>query len=150
MDGSISKTSGEHWLASLAYVDRSPGYEANDLGFQTRADYRGVSSIVLYQQNKPGKLLRNYTAFPYINQLWNYAGDLVFDGYAGDVNGQFANFWTFELRTTYNRSVLDDRLTRGGPQARVPQQGSSNANFSSRLGPMRGKPWTVEMAMRRD
>jgi hypothetical protein len=130
-DGSLSKTSGNHWLASLAYVSRSPGYEANDLGFGTRADYRGLSSIVLFQQNKPGKILRNFTMFPYANEMWNFGGDRVFDSYAYDVNGTFMNFYNFDFRTTLNKSVMDDRLTRGGPQARSPENGTWSLNLGS-------------------
>ena len=130
-DGSISKTSGAHWLGSLAYVSRSPGYEANDLGFGTRADYRGFSSIVLFQQNKPGRVFRNYTMFPYANEMWNFGGDRVYDSYAFDVNGTFVNFYNFDFRTTLNRSAMDDRLTRGGPQARSPELGSWSANLGS-------------------
>ncbi len=139
VDGSISKTSGEHWLGSLAYVSRSPGYEANDLGFQTRADYRAFSSIALYQQNKPGGWFRNYAIFPYENRMWNFGGDVVFDSWALDANGTLANFWSFDARGTLNRSTLDDRLTRGGPQARLPESGSwiGDLTTDSR------RPWSV-------
>src|SRR5262249_19312317 len=78
-----------------------------------------------------GKIFRNYTMFPYTNEMWNYGGDRVFDSYAYDVNGTFANFYTFDFRTTHNRSVMDDRLTRGGPQARVPMQASWSLNLGS-------------------
>jgi hypothetical protein len=139
VDGSISKTSGLHWLGSLAYVSRSPGYEANDLGFQTRADYRGLSSIVLYQENRPGRLLRNYTLFPYVNQMWNFGKDLVYNSYAFDANGQFVNFWSFDMQGTLNRSVLDDRLTRGGPQARTPDGGSSTGTITTDS----RRPWSI-------
>src|SRR5262249_38635276 len=53
LDASLTKTSGNHWLGSLAYVTRSPGYESNDLGFNTRSDYHGFSQIVLFTQNQP-------------------------------------------------------------------------------------------------
>src|SRR5207249_4675223 len=71
------------------------------------------------------------TAFPYTNQMWNYGGDRAFDAYAGDVNGTFRNFWSFDARATHNRRVIDDRLTRGGPQAGLPQQGSISANITT-------------------
>jgi hypothetical protein len=131
VDGSIAKRSGEHWLGSLAYVSRSPGYEANDLGFQTRADYRGFSSIVLYQQNKPNRWFRNWTAFPYANQMWNFGGDLVYNSYAFTWNGDLANYMPFGAFVTSNRSVLDDRQTRGGPQGRSPENGNWGFNLAS-------------------
>jgi hypothetical protein len=120
-DGSVSKTSGRHWLGSFAYVSRSPGYEANDAGYESRADYHGLSYIVLYTETKPGRLFRNYTVFPYVNQMYNYGGDRTFDAYAFDANGTLANFWYVDTRATYNRQVADDRLTRGGPQGVTPR-----------------------------
>jgi hypothetical protein len=138
-DGSISKQSGNHWRGSLAYVDRSPGYEANDLGFQTRADYRGFSSIVLYSENQPGPLFRNWTVYPYANQMWNYGRDLVYNSYALTLDSQLANYWPLNVSITTNRDVFDDRLTRGGPQARTVE--SSNFNVSLDSDPRRS--WTV-------
>lgn len=130
-DASLTKTSGNHWIGSVAVVSRSPGYEANDLGFNTRSDYTGLSSIVLYQQNQPKGPFRNFTVFPYLNEMWNYDGDRAFDSYAADFNGTLRNFWFMETRITYNRPAVDDRLTRGGPQARTPAAGTWNASLSS-------------------
>jgi len=138
-DGSLAKSSGTHWLGSVAVVSRSPGYEANDLGFQTRADYTGLSSIVLYQENKPGPVFRNYLMFPYTNEMWNYGGDRVYDSYAFNANGTLRNFWTVSGQVTLNRRVMDDRLTRGGPQAVAPENGS----WSATVGSDSRKPWTV-------
>jgi hypothetical protein len=140
-DASITKTSGKHWTGSIAYVDRSPGYEANDVGYETRADYRALSYIVLYQENAPGRLFRNYTIFPYANQMWNYGNDRVFDAYAIDANGSFANFWTFDVNTTRNRSTRDDRLTRGGPQGLLP----TISNWSGTLGSDSRKSWSASL-----
>jgi hypothetical protein len=131
VDASVSKTAGEHWLGSYAYVSRSPGYEANDTGFQTRADYRGASGVVFYQQNHPNRWLRNYTLFPYWNQMWNFGGDLILNSYAFDLSGTFANFWPFGARWTLSRPVADDRLTRGGPQARAPNANTFLASLTS-------------------
>ena len=139
IDGSIAKRSGEHWLGSLAYVSRSPGYEANDLGFQTRADYRGFSSIALYQQNHPNRWFRNWTAYPYANQMWNFGNDLVYNSYAFNGNGQLANYMLFETQLVSNRSVLDDRMTRGGPQGRSPENGSWFGSLTSDT----RKSWSV-------
>ena len=141
IDASIAKTSGNHWTGSLAYVSRSPGYEANDLGFSTRSDFRGFSQIVLYQENRPSRLLRNWVLYPYTNQMWNFDGDRVYDSYAVNGNGQFANYWPFEASLTLNRSVLDDRQTRGGPQGRSPE----NGNWYASLGSDTRRSWSVSV-----
>jgi hypothetical protein len=130
-DASIAKVAGKHWQGSIAYVSKSPGYELNDLGFQTRADYRALSNIVYYQENQPGRVLRNWYAFPFWNYAWNYGGDQIFNAYAFDWGGQFKNFWSFDSRYSINLRAIDDRLTRGGPQAQSPQNGSWFVNVSS-------------------
>ncbi|MEQ1833081.1 MAG: DUF5916 domain-containing protein [Candidatus Eisenbacteria bacterium] len=138
-DLSLAKTSGEHWLGSLAWTATTPGYEANDLGFMTRSDYQGVSELVLFMQNKPGKFLRSYTIMPYANQIFDYGGDIIYNGYALSTNGTFLNYWDFNLQATGNQRTYEDRLTRGGPQAKLPVQGSIGGGF----GTDSRRPWTV-------
>jgi uncharacterized protein DUF5916/cellulose/xylan binding protein with CBM9 domain len=131
LDASVTRLAGTHWLGSLAYVSRSPGYELNDVGYQTRADYRGVSSALWYQETKPGKLFRNYNLFPYANQVWNFGGDLVFNAVAFNASAQLLNWWTVGTAGSVNLPSIDDRLTRGGPQARTPVAPSVDVNVSS-------------------
>ncbi len=131
IDGSLAKVSGRHWLGSVAYVSRSPGYETNDIGYMTRADYRGLSSIVLYNQTTPGRLFRNWTVMPYANEMWNFGGDRIYDSYAIDANGNLVNYWYVDSRLSWNRRVMDDRLTRGGPQGVAPALGSLQGTVTS-------------------
>jgi hypothetical protein len=126
----------------VAWTSASPGYEANDLGFMTRADYRGVSELVLYQENKPGRFLRNYSVLPYANHIFDYGGDVIYNGYAVQANGQFTNFWGFNASATSGQRSYEDRLTRGGPQARLPLTG----NWSLGLGSDSRKSWSVNPA----
>src|SRR5205814_771350 len=121
------------------YSGKTPGYEINDLGFETRSDYQAVSSIVYYQENTPGRLFRSYYAFPFFNQAWNFGRDLIFNGNAFDFGGQLLNFWSVNSRITYNGPAIDDRLTRGGPQARSPLYRSAFINLTSDS----RKSWTL-------
>jgi hypothetical protein len=138
-DASLAKTSGKHWLGSVAWTSTTPGYEANDLGFMTRADYHGVSELVLYQENKPGRFFRNYNVLPYANHIFNYGGDIIYNGYAVSANAQFADFWGFNVTGTSTQRTYDDRLTRGGPQARLPVGGNVNGSVYSDT----RKSWSV-------
>jgi hypothetical protein len=130
-DASLAKTSGKHWLGSLAWTASSPGYEANDLGFMARSDYRGLSDLVLYQENKPGRFLRSYQVMPYTNHIFDYGGDLIFDGYALNTSGTLNNYWGYDVTGSTYQHAYDDRLTRGGPQARLPVQGNVNGGITS-------------------
>jgi hypothetical protein len=117
----LRKNSGRHWEGGLVYQEVSPGFETNDLGFQSEAAQRGVSTSLEYYQRRPGAVLRNYNIFPFTNHQWNFDGDLVYGSYGLIVDGQLHNFWNFELRGDYTPPVYDDRLTRGGPIARQPR-----------------------------
>lgn len=116
----LTKLSGVHWIGNVAYQETSPGFESNDVGFQTSADRRALSSLVGYQETKPGKILRNYNISAFTNQTWNRDGDIVFNNYAASAFAQFANFSFINLRSDYSAAGFDDRLTRGGPVTRQP------------------------------
>jgi hypothetical protein len=121
---SLNKIAGEHWLGSVTYQDWSPGFEINDLGFQNAADSRGLSWLGMYKEDQPSGLLRNWNTFVYSNWSWNYGGNNTFAAYAAQVQGQFRNFWSANLRGAWYPGNYDDRLTRGGPLSRLPSQGS--------------------------
>ena len=74
----LGKNSGRHWLGGLVYQETSPGFESNDLGFQSEASQRGISTALEYHQRQPGRLFRRYAIFPFTNHHWNFDGDLVF------------------------------------------------------------------------
>ncbi|HET9950212.1 MAG TPA: DUF5916 domain-containing protein, partial [Candidatus Eisenbacteria bacterium] len=128
---SLNKNAGKHWRGSLTYQDWSPGFEINDLGFQNAADSRGASSLVMYNENKPGKLFRYYTIFTFSNESWNYGGDVTYVGHALHLEGQLKNYWIGWLRGTWNPGSKDDRLTRGGPLAAYPASGNISARVES-------------------
>jgi hypothetical protein len=117
----LRKNSGRHWQGGLVYQETSPGIETNDLGFQSEASQRGISTALEYYQREPGRVFRNYGIFPFTNHQWNFDGDLVYGSFGLIFSGQFYNFWDFQLRGDYTPPVYDDRLTRGGPLARQPR-----------------------------
>jgi hypothetical protein len=117
----LRKNSGRHWQGGLVYQETSPGFESNDLGFQSEASQRGISTALEYYQRQPGQLFRSYSIFPFTNHQWNFDGDLVYGSFGLILSGQLHNFWDFQLRGDYTPPVYDDRLTRGGPLARQPR-----------------------------
>jgi hypothetical protein len=117
----LIKGGGLHWGGNLAYQFSTPGLEVNDLGFQSNADRRAVSTDLHYQENQPGRFLRNWIVAGFTNQAWNYDGDVVFNNFASFAEGTFNNFAGFFLRSDFSAESFDDRLTRGGPVARQPR-----------------------------
>ncbi len=127
---SIRKGGGEHWVWSTTYSDVSPGYETNDIGFEQRADYRGVSTSVTYMEASPKKL-QYYEVWS--NQLfaWNYDGDRINNNYNVGGYWRFQNLWSFNMNINGSFARVSDRLTRGGPVMKYNDDINFNFNINS-------------------
>jgi len=120
---SLNKVGGEHWLGSLTYQEMSPGFENNDLGYAGSVDRRGFSTLLLYKEDKPAKLLRNWDAAVFSNNQLNYGGDMTYQGYESLWDMTFHNYWSAGGRFSWFPRNYDDRITRGGPLVSVPSGG---------------------------
>ena len=99
---------------------RTPGFEANDVAFNTRADYLWANANVALSLATPTRWYRNY---------FLVAGGQVGSNWDGDRNdtqlhagafGQLRNYWHIGAFAIFRPDVLDDRLTRGGPVVKRP------------------------------
>lgn len=116
---------------SLAYKEVSPGLELNDMGFQGRGDYRALSILNGYQQDKAGKHFRDYLVYWYANQTWNFGGTSIYRSINGGLQATLSNFWFTGFNWGYNPRFYDDRFTRGGPEAQVPSGYYAGLDLSS-------------------
>ncbi len=106
---------GGNWFWETAQNWRSPGFEVNDLSFLGRADYKWMNANVGRQWQTPGRWYRNAVILGGGQQQFNYDGDktdLQSQVYFGT---QFLNYWNLRSFVIHHPTVLDDRLTRGGP-----------------------------------
>jgi len=124
-------------IGSLAAKTVSPGFEINDAGFQSSVDYRAVSSLIGYQNQTPGKLLRNYFLYAFSNQTWNFGNSLLYNGSAIAANATGNNLWNYHASLTAVSRAYDERLTRGGPLVKLP------SGFSGNLGVTSDSRWPV-------
>jgi len=129
--GEIAVAKNGAWYGSLALKEASPGLELNDMGFQGRTDYRAVSTFFGYQSFQANKRFRDYGAYAYSNQTWNFGGDQILNGFAGGAYATFLNLWNVGLQGGVNPSYTSDRFTRGGPLAKVPASWNANVNGQS-------------------
>ena len=110
----IAKNTG-NWFWEHAQNWRSPGFEVNDLSFLDRSDYKWMNANIGRQWTKPGSWYRNAVILGGGQQQFNYDGDRT------DLQGQifyanqFLNYWNLRSFYIHHPTVLDDRLTRGGP-----------------------------------
>jgi hypothetical protein len=138
---SVAKNNGEHWLGSVMTQFMSPGYEANDLGFMNRADRYTFTSLVMYTENRPGRIFREFNTYPFTYHAWNYGGNLITNGYAAGFYGLFSNYWSVESQARYEAACFNDQLTRGGPIARSADARSLSLSFTSDS----RKPYTFDI-----
>lgn len=120
---SLNKIGGKHWLGSLTYQDMSPGFEPDDVGYVSGVDTRGFSTLAMYKWDKPSRLFRDWRLFAFTNNSFTHGGDLTYQGYEAQGEGTFANYWYGDVRGSWYAKAYDDRLTRGGPMAVLPNAG---------------------------
>ena len=128
---SLARTAGQHWLGSATYEVTTPGFEVNDLGFQTRSDFRSFSTATTYRETTQGRLLRNYQIELYTTNAFNLAGDVVERRASLLSSGLLNNFWGYRLFAYVMPRSSDDRLTRGGPIADKPGELQMSATVRS-------------------
>jgi hypothetical protein len=109
---------GGTWLWESMVNYRSPGFEVNDISFNTTSDYVWMNANVARSVTKPGPIFRNYFAVLSAQQQFNYDGDLTDREFAAGMFTQLRNFWQANAFVIKTPSVLDDRVLRGGPVIR--------------------------------
>lgn len=110
----VAKESGT-WLAEGMVSYRSPGFEVNDISFNTRSDYIFMNAAIARSITKPGPIFRNYFAVFSAQQQFNYDGDLTDREFSAGMFTQLRNFWNANAFTILVPDALDDGATRGGP-----------------------------------
>jgi len=130
-EANLLKTDGDHWTGGLHAAATSPGFDANELGFQARADIARFEASLQYSQNEPQGALNSWQAELDTRLAWNFDGNPVRTVVAGEVSGQFRSFWSVRLYADAVPRILDDRLTRGGPVAQRPAGGFFSVSVDS-------------------
>jgi len=95
----------------------SPGFESNDLGFQSGGDVGGMHAVVNWRKPNPDKWSRQRYAWAAKWYTWNAARRITGNGFNGEAGLTTLNYWSFWFGGGYSLKAQDDRLTRGGPAA---------------------------------
>ena len=141
-EANLLKASGERWLGSLHAGYVSPGFDANDLGFQSRADLVNVGGVLIYTQNQPTGAFRRYGVNAFSGAEWNTGGDRLSTFIGLNANGQLQSFWGGRVSANAWTRSVDDRATRGGPLAGSPAGFQVNGNiWSDDRKPVSGYVW---------
>jgi hypothetical protein len=120
-----------NWVTQFRGYQISPGFEVNDMGFQSVADRRSLSGMVIRQQQSPTWIFRNFNLWIASLGTWNTAGNPLNNLSGTGAFFNFKNFWTFNYSMLAGFRAFDDRLTRGGPLTVKPAEFGINVNLNS-------------------
>lgn len=109
----------------------SPGFEANDAGFNTTADRAGGHAAVVWSKPTPDRWTRSRALVVAKWWTWNFNRELQGDGFHTFWNATFLNYWRANGGGYYMHRTQDDRLTRGGPSMLRPGGRGLSLGFSS-------------------
>jgi hypothetical protein len=126
----IAKDAGK-WLFESAVNWRTPGFEANDLAFNTKADYIWMNTNLALSLARPTKWYRNYFVVLGSQREYNFDGDRTDTEFHAGVFGTLLNYWNLNFFGIRGTDVFDDRLLRGGPVVQRPGNWFFNANLGS-------------------
>lgn len=116
----LSKFGGGITRFQTVYERFSPGFESNDVGFQTRADQQMFRNWFSMQFIQPTKLYRrlqtNFNTF----SAWNTAGLPIGSNFNTNWHMELPNTWWLHAGVNLNDRIAtyDDRVARGGPAVR--------------------------------
>lgn len=126
----LSRESGM-WRYQLSAQSYSPGFDINDLGFQSRADLRSAHAQGTWLDVATRRYTRQNRVTIGRDLLTNQGGDRLGDGIAADSNTVFKNYWTLALRASRSFAAYDDRESRGGPLIPKPEGWAGQVTLSS-------------------
>lgn len=110
----FSKFSG--WLGGQTYFDaRSPGFDANDLGFMNRAGRIQAGGHMMFRIRDPWALARESGFNINTWTQWNYDQVNLSKGINFNNWHTLKNYWFFNFGISRDFQALDDLATRGGP-----------------------------------
>jgi hypothetical protein len=104
-----------NWILNAALGAVSPGFEANDLGFQWRGDYVNSHLVAGYNWLHPGKVFRDATVMAAVARGWDFGGNMIMKNYFLFLYGDFLNYWGGSIQMGHIAASYDKEATRGGP-----------------------------------
>ena len=110
----IAKDAGD-WLWELSSIVKSPGFEANDVAFNSTVDRIWVEGNLLRQFTRPNRFARQMVFIAGGQQSYNFGGDLVDRDVHAFAGFTFHNYWSVNAYVIGSLSRQDDQATRGGP-----------------------------------
>ena len=129
----LAKDAGD-WMWEVQTSVISPGFEANDVAFNTQSDRIFMGANLVRQFTKPTGFARSSFFIFGAQQIYNYSHDLLNRQVQGYAQVQFLNWWMLSIYGQARTPQMSDNLARGGP---VLGQASSWYSFVQLMTDMR-------------
>lgn len=129
------------WWGNASVTVLSPGFNSNDLGYQTRSNMIRWHVQYVKVWNTPNEIYRSISLGDGFSQSFDYNG--VRTGTSNGLWGSitFANYWGADFWFNYSPETKNNRRTRGGPYTLNPVSRSLDFSFYSN----QNKPVTISM-----
>ena len=118
-----------NWM--LRYETRSPGFEANDLGYMRRADQHAYRGELTLRWLTPGRVFRRFEWQTAAEGVLSYGGEVERTQLTSRWSMDLANYWSLNARAERTLPSLSTHLLRGGPAFAQPGTWQVNAHVSS-------------------
>ena len=110
---------GKRWTTAVGGDGRSPGFEANDLGFHGEVDYYVQWLWAQYRQDEAGERFNSWSINHNAWFVTTFGGEVLNAGGNINANAQFASFWNVWGGVGFEGVMLDPSALRGGPALAV-------------------------------
>ena len=124
----VGKENGD-WLWGLTATGRTPGFEANDMGFHFWSGRIWQQASVTRRWLSPGKVFSSADLRLAQFGFWTSAGQRINGGTNLVSNFVLANQWTGNLQFWLRTGGLDPAALRGGPALRLPGNWYATGNI---------------------
>lgn len=126
----LQKQNG-HFNLMIGSIWKTPGFEANDLGYMQESDE--VVSVIWagYKAWDPKGIYRSYNFGGNVYVVNNFGGNITGKGFESHGNMVFKNYWNAWVGSNISTSHLSPGLLRGGPMMKIPGNISFRAGFQT-------------------
>ncbi|HEX2865703.1 MAG TPA: DUF5916 domain-containing protein [Ignavibacteriales bacterium] len=115
----VNKNRGP-WVFNSAVGFLSPGFEINDLGFNSFSDVINFHAALGYRWTEPAWFYRNFNFWGAVFTNYDFSGSRTANGLYLSSNLMFPNLYGVQVSYGYNPKSYNARKTRGGPLTQNP------------------------------
>jgi hypothetical protein len=126
----VAKISGAWRMGTMAHT-RTPGFEANDMGFQQEADMTVGAAYLGFIRLQPQGAFRSWNIFTNTYHGWSYGRERMVSGANVNGNFQLQNGWGAYGGTEHSFPALSTGMLRGGPALQMGHRTNWWAGFNS-------------------